>query len=765
MAFMNEPGNLFKGHGGRQVSSSHVDSHTHMFQPHPWQSAYPRDAFPPLIETGPPMFTPFPMMAFGDYSDSPLDFCLTGSDAVYVLDPAGRDTGVYSVLVPREHILETRAVHAYSSTDKPPSLCMLFQNGNCRMGSQCQQVHVLPEIMQHIRSFCSTLGTCCFHHGDVHSVNVTCPMAQLSMQFPNVSLMLRDGRKLKVPLTALAWTTCLEKLLSQSLSSGVGVPGFSFTQVCRVHQLQRCSYGKACRHIHLCREYWKIVLKMFPTTATTPSPAPRPQAATVTHSALVDLNAFSGGLGGVETLGNTPNQVVIPWLVKQPRSAALPETSAATSATTTTTRPVSESNSLKSTITAMSTSKTLSKPTVEVIQPSSVHPVISCQPLLTKELPKADQSTAKMGIHGQRDVKFPSPAVVCSQPVNKFYGVNPNVPIVCIAPNQVALNPTCVGVAPKVKPGQLLLPASTAFSKSNVCSALHKTQPTIPASTSSSNSDEIAHEVVANSASLPMTNSQPSAKEGSSLSSSLSDGTLDENNLSENFLLKAVCQSVRTNNMSEATCQIFAAPFLDDIVGKSIVHEGYPHADSSVLGTENSLNAKDPEAITAEAIPSCTTALFQSVDTEALLTATTLLSNLSVNTTLSNAVIFSAAPAVASYDNTTDTSDTAASIATVDSSTSIPSDASSDDISKILRTIYDEIVKDRLSLVDSQSRRNSQELPDWTTTLLRRVSESNITASSSHDIDNPSLIGANSELEGADNPKLKPLNTPSPYRA
>eukprot|EP00993_Chasmostoma_nieuportense_P002421 NODE_3217_length_1009_cov_4.597506_g3071_i0.p1 GENE.NODE_3217_length_1009_cov_4.597506_g3071_i0~~NODE_3217_length_1009_cov_4.597506_g3071_i0.p1 ORF type:complete len:313 (-),score=49.21 NODE_3217_length_1009_cov_4.597506_g3071_i0:71-979(-) len=181
--------------------------------------------------------------------------------SMYVLDPAGRDTGVYGISLPWTSILETRAVHQSLNYQKPPSLCMLFQNGHCRMGSQCQQVHVPPKVVSEIREQCTALGTCCLEHGDSHSIAPTCPIHRFIRTFPTIKMAIKNASPVLLPLAHFGWTTCLEKLLRHVKSKG---PSFAKAQVCRLHQKRLCSYGQECRHIHVCRTQWQALLEKYP---------------------------------------------------------------------------------------------------------------------------------------------------------------------------------------------------------------------------------------------------------------------------------------------------------------------------------------------------------------------------------------------------------------------------------------------------------------------------------------------------------------------
>eukprot|EP00992_Anisonema_acinus_P007606 TRINITY_DN3501_c0_g1_i1.p1 TRINITY_DN3501_c0_g1~~TRINITY_DN3501_c0_g1_i1.p1 ORF type:complete len:332 (+),score=22.09 TRINITY_DN3501_c0_g1_i1:55-1050(+) len=250
---------------------------------------------------------------------------------MYVLDPAGRSTGVYGIYIPWHSILETRALLQYATSQKPPSLCMLFQAGHCHMGALCQQVHAEPGAVEQLRAQCSTQGTCCPEHGEGGA-------AFQRQNAPVVLMTDKQSEPIPVRLSSLARTSCLEKVLRAKPGR---TPSFARSQVCRLHQKFMCSYGKECRHIHVCRQLWASLQSdvqsiekpskvPVPSTVATASSnvAPQQVACAATPSAPIGApiaipttNSFEGegcdmpsvpsyrGLGGFADLASTPKSI------------------------------------------------------------------------------------------------------------------------------------------------------------------------------------------------------------------------------------------------------------------------------------------------------------------------------------------------------------------------------------------------------------------------------------------------------------------------
>eukprot|EP01010_Urceolus_cornutus_P004173 NODE_635_length_1475_cov_207.683029_g476_i0.p1 GENE.NODE_635_length_1475_cov_207.683029_g476_i0~~NODE_635_length_1475_cov_207.683029_g476_i0.p1 ORF type:complete len:419 (-),score=107.85 NODE_635_length_1475_cov_207.683029_g476_i0:218-1318(-) len=93
-------------------------------------------------------------------------------------------------------------------------------------------------------------------------------MHSFSSTTPTLKMTIMTSQFIEFPFDCFAWTACLEKLLRLSRQSGAS-PVFAKSQVCRLHQRHQCSYGKECRHIHICREGWARILDKYPALQDT----------------------------------------------------------------------------------------------------------------------------------------------------------------------------------------------------------------------------------------------------------------------------------------------------------------------------------------------------------------------------------------------------------------------------------------------------------------------------------------------------------------
>ena len=151
---------------------------------------------------------------------------------MFVTDPLSR-----KLAVPCEAIRPTQA------TTRPgvPSLCLLFLDGRCRQGLQCHQIHAEPAVVLRLREDAKAMPTCCQTHGDIHSARMRPEWLKRSLQFDHVS----------VPVTALAYSNALERLLTSDPSPSVRC---TTQQLCRLHGSERCRFTEDCRFLHLCRQ-------------------------------------------------------------------------------------------------------------------------------------------------------------------------------------------------------------------------------------------------------------------------------------------------------------------------------------------------------------------------------------------------------------------------------------------------------------------------------------------------------------------------------
>ena len=161
-----------------------------------------------------------------------------------VIDPCNR-TG--KITVPLRLIEETRGVmefqHAPQNRDiKDLSLCLLFQQGRCKAGLRCHQVHADPSYVASLRQQAACGSTCCAAHGDMHSLN-------FKQSSQHVKVAAPGEEPAFYPLTAFGRTAAMDAFIRNANGGYVQV---SVNKVCRLHSQGRCKFGKDCKNIHLC---------------------------------------------------------------------------------------------------------------------------------------------------------------------------------------------------------------------------------------------------------------------------------------------------------------------------------------------------------------------------------------------------------------------------------------------------------------------------------------------------------------------------------
>eukprot|EP00667_Euglena_gracilis_P006631 EG_transcript_6688 len=196
----------------------------------------------------------------------------THCSSMPVIDPDGANTGVYTIFLPWEAVYLTSAIHRMLRRKKPhPSLCMLFQRGKCKVGSNCNQVHANVDVVSQLRL--SGAHDCCLLHGDVASNDPNFLFGYLLQT--GEMLMTSVQCKVRVPWERLARTACLDRLLEKKADSDRRIR-FTMSHVCRLHQEQKCRFGHDCHHIHLCRSWWTSLDEDLPPSLRRfSSPLPR----------------------------------------------------------------------------------------------------------------------------------------------------------------------------------------------------------------------------------------------------------------------------------------------------------------------------------------------------------------------------------------------------------------------------------------------------------------------------------------------------------
>ena len=156
-----------------------------------------------------------------------------------VIDPLSR-----KIDIPIHCIQHTKAL----TRDVVPSLCMLFLEGRCRQGVDCNQIHADQETVLEIREAASRLPTCCKMHGDIN--------AAMFDRFPHWSDKTLIVDSVPIPMERVAFTNGLERCLDNEQTSG-GTVAMSPTFICRLQAGGHCRYSEECKFVHVCTEITK----------------------------------------------------------------------------------------------------------------------------------------------------------------------------------------------------------------------------------------------------------------------------------------------------------------------------------------------------------------------------------------------------------------------------------------------------------------------------------------------------------------------------
>eukprot|EP01004_Peranema_trichophorum_P008286 NODE_703_length_2439_cov_71.008636_g604_i0.p1 GENE.NODE_703_length_2439_cov_71.008636_g604_i0~~NODE_703_length_2439_cov_71.008636_g604_i0.p1 ORF type:complete len:367 (+),score=40.24 NODE_703_length_2439_cov_71.008636_g604_i0:5-1105(+) len=202
--------------------------------------------------------------------------CSFTEDTVPVKDP----THGGKLWLPSRGIVETNGTLRYreiitgNSNLREPSLCILFQEGKCKAGSNCNQIHADPEVVQSLRA---RTRTCCLAHGHRPSNEESFKSAFLSRDDP-LQMCTTQGT-FNIPRCWVARTKYLEEVLEreqdQRQKKKRGYVWFPMNRVCRLHQNKKCTFGTECSHIHICRTFWSKMLEQHPELIGEPDPSMR----------------------------------------------------------------------------------------------------------------------------------------------------------------------------------------------------------------------------------------------------------------------------------------------------------------------------------------------------------------------------------------------------------------------------------------------------------------------------------------------------------
>jgi len=170
-----------------------------------------------------------------------------------VIDPSN-PTGKISV--PSEHVSNTVGKTKYVKNLQKPankqkdfSLCLLHHAGWCKLGVKCQQIHADPALVNNFRQVAGG-SNCCTGHGDQRSQEPAFTALVGGRMFCRLEKL--DGRFEKLQLSQLSRTVALES----ALQADERIVTVSMSKVCRLHQEERCRFGRDCKNFHLCRDVY-----------------------------------------------------------------------------------------------------------------------------------------------------------------------------------------------------------------------------------------------------------------------------------------------------------------------------------------------------------------------------------------------------------------------------------------------------------------------------------------------------------------------------
>ena len=156
-----------------------------------------------------------------------------------VVDPLTR-----KIDIPRTAIEPTKALNR----ETVPSLCLLFLDGRCRQGADCNQIHADPETVTKLRADASRQSTCCQFHNEVNKREFE--------RFPQWKgkALLVEG--VSIPLERCAFTIGLQRSMENQLPINNQVP-MSSQFVCVLQAGGHCRYSDECKFVHVCDDIVK----------------------------------------------------------------------------------------------------------------------------------------------------------------------------------------------------------------------------------------------------------------------------------------------------------------------------------------------------------------------------------------------------------------------------------------------------------------------------------------------------------------------------
>eukprot|EP01059_Diplonema_ambulator_P015219 TRINITY_DN26319_c0_g1_i1.p1 TRINITY_DN26319_c0_g1~~TRINITY_DN26319_c0_g1_i1.p1 ORF type:complete len:425 (+),score=86.57 TRINITY_DN26319_c0_g1_i1:50-1276(+) len=181
------------------------------------------------------------------------------------------------VACPLFKIWVTNGLLDSSAKSHTHSICILYQNGRCKVENNCNQIHVDRLYYAQQR----TGVPCCAEHYDFFTSSL---LTANVVQLPVVILIVT----LKGVRTAYIWPS---NLISLSLGlahcpvkriDGRDCMIIESSRVCQVWQGARCSYGKECNYVHLCRRVYEQLPKDPPAHRIKKAPSSANSSASTT---------------------------------------------------------------------------------------------------------------------------------------------------------------------------------------------------------------------------------------------------------------------------------------------------------------------------------------------------------------------------------------------------------------------------------------------------------------------------------------------------
>eukprot|EP00755_Sulcionema_specki_P022055 Sspe_Gene.75580::Locus_47218_Transcript_3_4_Confidence_0.250_Length_1548::g.75580::m.75580 len=183
-----------------------------------------------------------------------------------VTDPLRRR----KVACPHFKMEYTNGMADCTNTQNNHSICILFQGGNCRRNKNCNQIHV-ERLYYNLQRQASS--PCCASHNDLFTAAL---YQRRFFVMPSLMLLVHyQGNPLACPWPAdlvslsVGLSNCPMQLFD-------GVPHILIEddKVCQNWQESRCTYGKECNYVHLCRTMYQKILRDKPRRRETPPTTP-----------------------------------------------------------------------------------------------------------------------------------------------------------------------------------------------------------------------------------------------------------------------------------------------------------------------------------------------------------------------------------------------------------------------------------------------------------------------------------------------------------